>query len=277
MLRKPKDGVASRGHAQVLPGPHAYDGSYTELRLRWQGIVLDVRSAHDGNDLVLLVEPVEMTSYPATLVAEAGILYNRPGWTARDKDHIIATLPERRSQSTVRRTPSGPTTRPTTPILPVRVASPVCIATGHMRTVDEHGNCDDRVRAPHWPVPKYTANVRSCITHADHSGWDTIYEPKKDGLYNRKPEMGTSTGRLLLFELGTLLRRMDGFDRSPRPRDRQRGGNFAELPATDSSPIRRRRKHISDTGVSACRRHCRSVRVLDKWGPGYNWVDRRSV
>ena len=52
----------------MLPGPHAYDGSYTELRLNWQGIVLDVRSAHDGDDLMLLVDPVEMNAYPATLV-----------------------------------------------------------------------------------------------------------------------------------------------------------------------------------------------------------------
>lgn len=39
----------------ILPGPHAYDGSYTALTLRWRGVECTVRTAHAGDDLVMLI------------------------------------------------------------------------------------------------------------------------------------------------------------------------------------------------------------------------------
>ena len=43
---------------QVFPGPHAFDGSYTDLRLTWQGLSMRIQSATDAGDLVLLVSPL---------------------------------------------------------------------------------------------------------------------------------------------------------------------------------------------------------------------------
>jgi hypothetical protein len=43
---------------QVFPGPHAWDGSYTDLRLSWQELDLRIQSAHTGEDLVILVTPL---------------------------------------------------------------------------------------------------------------------------------------------------------------------------------------------------------------------------
>jgi putative isomerase len=46
-------------HVEVItPGPHAYDGSYTGLRLAWRGIELTVQTATAGDDLVILVTPL---------------------------------------------------------------------------------------------------------------------------------------------------------------------------------------------------------------------------
>ena len=42
---------------KVTPGPHAWDGSYTRADFEWKGHKWRVESAHDGNDLVLLVTP----------------------------------------------------------------------------------------------------------------------------------------------------------------------------------------------------------------------------
>src|SRR5512135_888452 len=56
--------VGRRGQEdeQIHPGPHAWDGGYTELNLKWRGLELRVQSAHTGEDLVLLVTPLHTTA-----------------------------------------------------------------------------------------------------------------------------------------------------------------------------------------------------------------------
>ena len=43
---------------QVFPGPHSWDGSYTDLRLSWKGHDLRLQTAHDGSNLVMLATPL---------------------------------------------------------------------------------------------------------------------------------------------------------------------------------------------------------------------------
>ena len=59
---------------KIHPGPRTYDGSYTELNLKWRGIEVVVQSATEGDDLVLLVTPLASQKKPALLVVEAGYL-----------------------------------------------------------------------------------------------------------------------------------------------------------------------------------------------------------
>jgi hypothetical protein len=64
---------------KIYPGKHAYDGSYTELELNWEGQKAMVKSASDGKDLYLLYEPVESPKIPYFLVFKTGLLWNKPG------------------------------------------------------------------------------------------------------------------------------------------------------------------------------------------------------
>src|SRR4051794_4869151 len=79
------------GAEQVFPGPHAFDGSYTDLRLSWQGLSLHIQSATDAGDLVLLVSPLtgsgDAKAMLATAVFSVGFLWNRPGTVERISDH----------------------------------------------------------------------------------------------------------------------------------------------------------------------------------------------
>ena len=53
----------------VTPGPHAWDGSYTSADFAWKGHKWRIESAHDGDDLVLLVTPLEnKNALPPTVV-----------------------------------------------------------------------------------------------------------------------------------------------------------------------------------------------------------------
>jgi hypothetical protein len=72
------------GREETYPGPHAYDGSYTELRFKWNGVEATVQSAHAGDgDLVLLVTPHSKHLKAPSLVVEGGILWNREGYVVR--------------------------------------------------------------------------------------------------------------------------------------------------------------------------------------------------
>jgi len=56
-------GRLDKGAEKVTPGPHAWDGSYTDLRIDWKGHSLRIQSAHDGDNLVLLVTPTPFQSH----------------------------------------------------------------------------------------------------------------------------------------------------------------------------------------------------------------------
>jgi putative isomerase len=81
---------------RIFPGPHAYDGSYTELQLLWQGLEMVVQSAQKGKDLVILVTPLSSHKKAPLLVVEAGILWNRPGNVCQKKDHLKQNSTKRR-------------------------------------------------------------------------------------------------------------------------------------------------------------------------------------
>jgi putative isomerase len=80
---------------KIRLGPHADDGSYTELNLEWgtSGWAADepnvclVQSATEGDDVFVLVTVERRAKRrPAHLYAEAGFLWNRPGRATRDRD-----------------------------------------------------------------------------------------------------------------------------------------------------------------------------------------------
>ena len=51
-------GRLTPGAEQVFPGPHSWEGSYTDLRLSWKGHILRLQTAHDGSNLVMLATPL---------------------------------------------------------------------------------------------------------------------------------------------------------------------------------------------------------------------------
>ena len=79
------------GAEQVTPGPHTWNGSYTDLGVVWKGHRWRIQSAHDADDLVLLATPLPSTpisALPPTLVVSVNFLWNRPGTTLRRADFI---------------------------------------------------------------------------------------------------------------------------------------------------------------------------------------------
>lgn len=177
--------IGRQGHdvEQVLPGPHAWDGSYTDLRLSWRGTNLRIQSGHAGADLVILVTPLPGEGHgalPATAVFSVAYLWNRPGTAARAADRIEA------------RSPAGAVdiycVGATAPFSAVPVAAPYLsaelsgaagVSTGKLRTLEEIRKILEEQQGAY---ERSLGASRSAAVDAIQTtlGWDTIYEPEHD-------------------------------------------------------------------------------------------------
>jgi len=75
-------------------GPHAYDGSYTELTVNLRGARFRVETAAQGDDWCAVIRPLQDDPWPRALTVHAGMTWNRPGTVTRDGDDTLtAQLP----------------------------------------------------------------------------------------------------------------------------------------------------------------------------------------
>jgi len=167
---------------EVRPGPHAWNGSYTRLDIRWEQLNARIESAIHGEDLVILITPLSEFSSPVILVVETGMLWNRPGSLARNGDVLAAVLPARTVNVYATGEPTDdPYVETLTPYLAINLDRPVGISTGEARTVDEiRGIIDsqrdnlERTAGAYGELSEAYLAIQSVIA------WNTVYEPKHD-------------------------------------------------------------------------------------------------
>jgi putative isomerase len=167
---------------RIYPGPHAYNGSYTELRLVWHGIDLIVQSAHAGEDLVLLVTPLTTHKKAPLLAIEGSILWNRPGYVTREADCLVAHMDNQMLKVfTTQSTVYDPYLETQTPYLSVALERPVGISTGKKHSLEEISAILNQQKIAHETQVRYfgeQAEVYNAIQTC--MAWDTIYEPEHD-------------------------------------------------------------------------------------------------
>ncbi|HKF46687.1 MAG TPA: trehalase family glycosidase [Terracidiphilus sp.] len=175
------------GAEQVTPGPHSWDGSYTDLEIAWRGHKWRIQSAHDGADLVLLVAPAASSSgaLPPTVVFSVDYLWNRPGTAIRQGNAILAHS-VLRDVSIFCTCEIGERTRPApyldAPLSGAHFAAdlsgPIGVSTGHERSLDEIQSLVDRARTAYQQSIANAGPSASLVDAIQTTlGWDTIYEP----------------------------------------------------------------------------------------------------
>lgn len=181
-LKEALIGRAGGHEEKIHPGPHAYDGSYTKLNLQWRGMEAIIESAVHEDELVLRIIPVKNQKYPVTLVAEAGMLWNRKGAISLEEGMLKAQLPGRTVTVYATKSLIEEFNVPSqTPYMAMDMDGPVGISTGVRRNLDEI----DRIIAANRDKHNKTLEeygrlaegyeaLQSCVA------WDTIYEPRKD-------------------------------------------------------------------------------------------------
>ena len=179
-------GRMGQGAEEVFPGAHAWDGSYTDLRVSWKGHRWQMESAQDGVDLVLLARPLEskaVSPLPPTIVFSVDFLWNRPGTARRYPDRIethgatgaiaiYCTSEDHRANAPSLGAPvSGP-------YFAVDFTQPVGVSTGKPRNLAE---IEAIVIREHEKYRQSIAAAGDSGPTADAIettlGWDTIYDP----------------------------------------------------------------------------------------------------
>lgn len=196
---------------RVIPGPHAYNGSYTDLRLIWHGYHIRIRTAHDGDDLVLLATPLASDTplhLPPAIVFSADMLWNRPGRIAKKGEAVEAEF----ASSDVRIYLAGKDTHDVD--VPVSGAyfsavldGPAGLSTGHPRSIAEIERVLDRQEQAY---RQSVAGFGDLNPVADATqtviGWDTIYEPEKQRVISPVSRIwSVNWGGYVLFDWDTFF------------------------------------------------------------------------
>jgi putative isomerase len=182
-------GRLTPGAEQVFPGPHAWEGSYTDLRLSWKGHDLRLQTAHDGANVVMLATPLPsqpLSALPATIVFSVNYLWGRPGSVVKEPRRIEARGRSRAVAvyCTCKNAPQGALAEDVN--LPVSDAyfstdfvQPVGVSSGAPLSIERIQAIIERARqnyAQSVARSGKTAEVADAIQTV--LGWDTIYEPE---------------------------------------------------------------------------------------------------
>jgi hypothetical protein len=175
-LRNVQIGRRGEDDERVRLGPHAIDGSSTEVTVRWRDVELLVRSAHDGDDLVLLIEPLSNQVKPAALTVSVAFAWGMPGVVRHDGASISAASGDRRTSvfATAQHSPD-PYVDVDGPHFVLTLDRSVGISTGRPRALAEVRELVERRRAD---LDAAVGSEHSLVVR-DAIAWNTIFEPSR--------------------------------------------------------------------------------------------------
>ena len=202
-------GGPGRNMEQVFPGPHAWDGSYTDLRLAWRELDLRIQSAHTGDDFVILITPLAKGKpghLPATVVFSAAYLWNRPGTVARLTDKLEAQGPTGTVAVYLAGVEAPFSNIPVAaPYLSAELNGPIGLSTGQRRSLEEIQKLVEEQRKA------YEQSLGTPMSAAKDAiqttlGWDTIYEPEGDRVISPvSRSWSVDWGGYVLFDWDTFF------------------------------------------------------------------------
>ena len=167
----------------VRPGPHAYDGSYTQLEIQWEGLDARIETAHAGKDLVILISPNSIPHDRMKVIIESGMLWNRQGHLSRKINQLKAVCPGKIIKVFTTSVPvdDDPYIDVKTPYLAVWLDGEIGISTGKKRTLLEIKKAIEIQKVSlQSEAEKFGELAEPYIAVQAGIAWNLIYEPKFD-------------------------------------------------------------------------------------------------
>jgi hypothetical protein len=214
-------GRLEKGVEVVTPGPHSWDGSYTDLSIAWREHKWRIQSAHEGSDLVMLASPLASdtkSALPPTVVFSVTYLWNRPGTVMRRAGVIEADSNTESVKDSSRAsvfctcesttTHSGQIDVPLGgPHFAADLIGPVGLSTGRRRSLDEIRAAIEKQQAAYQQSIEVAGKNGPIVDAIETTlGWDTIYDPEKERVISPVSRVwSVSWGGYVLFDWDTFF------------------------------------------------------------------------
>lgn len=134
-----KTSKAIKRPEEVKLGIRSDDGFYTELNLKWNKADINVQSATDDGDLILLISTNKIdTNCIYHLIIETGMLWSKPGKVYKEGEKIIAEVSGKQYEiSSTSPLIEDPYIPISSPYLAIALNGQIAIYTGNSRTLKD--------------------------------------------------------------------------------------------------------------------------------------------
>lgn len=160
----------------VIPGPHAYDGSYTELIVEWHKMRVKVQSASKNEQLFLLISPISNLPDDSIIVSSK-MLWSKKGDITVNYGTIKANTPS----NTIKITIVGGQYTSKGDYLKVSLSEVVALSSDPSKSTNDVKKIINEARAKLIAErSKYGDASESFNAIQTALSWNVIYEPVKN-------------------------------------------------------------------------------------------------
>jgi putative isomerase len=184
----------------IWPGPHAIDGSYTELLIWWKGNALVVKTASSGEDLVAAIIPADTADNSGNLIIQPSMLWQKPGTIVRSGSLLSARISGREipvyaSSGAVNIDIND------TSYYNISLKKPVFLSAGKQLSEQQIMQIlSDNYKALEKEKDKYGISRDAYDAMQTILAWNIIYDPEKDRMITPVSRMwNTGWGGYVLF------------------------------------------------------------------------------
>jgi putative isomerase len=194
---------------KITPGFKAYDGSYSDLTVEWNGVKFRIESATTENqDLMLLVTPIENPENIPSVVLETGMLWNRQGTLELKGNTINVTT--KNKNLTVRSIgiPEKEFLANTSPYLAVKFDQPVAFYTGKTKSIEQISELVAKRRSElEKKFSKYGELAPTYQAIQSVIGWNVIYDASNERVIIPVSRLWNDNfgGQFVLFDWDTYF------------------------------------------------------------------------
>jgi len=208
----------ARRPEKIRLGPHADDGSYTELTVEWNTSGADTKNAalvqsatENGEEYILISVQKRAPLRPEHLIVETGYYWNRPGSVRRD-GNVLKAQPGREggrpfAVRTTAREVNDPFVTTNAPYFSVALEGRIAVYTGAEMTLEQVAAVIEAHRAAQMKRLANFGEAREVFTAMQTIlGWNLTYDPENDRAISPVSRMWSSFwGGYVLFDWDTYF------------------------------------------------------------------------
>jgi len=210
--------ATARRPEKIRLGPHADDGSYTELTLELStggpasnNVALVQSAVENGEEFILVSVEQRAALRPEHLIVESGYYWNRPGTVRRDGAVLKAQSGRAGGRAfevrTTAREVNDPFVTSNAPYLSVPLEGRIAVYTGPEKTLEQVAAIVEAHRAAHLRRLADYGDAREVFTAMQTIlGWNLTYDPENDRAIAPVSRMWSATwGGFVLFDWDTYF------------------------------------------------------------------------